>query len=133
MKFMILSDPSLVIIASYLICLTHALVKTRRGEEILQVQYMTMPQHKNPLPVGNQIYNFGRLFLGHHYYTLSLFYLCLSEEKIFFKEIMQIHYMTYTRPSTRIPALGVMIFTGLVDPSLNIITIPSICLTCAWE
>ena len=34
--------------------------------------YMPMPQHKRPCPVGHEIYNFCRTFLGHHYYILSL-------------------------------------------------------------
>ena len=48
-----------------------------------------MPKHKNPCPVGHKSYNFGRPFLGHHYYTciLSLSDLCLGEEKKIFKEI----------------------------------------------
>ena len=47
--------------------------------------------HYNDL---HEIYNFGTPFLGNHYYTLSLFDLCLGVEKIV-KEIMQFHYMTY--------------------------------------
>ena len=42
-----------------------------------------------------KIYNFGRPFLGHHYYTLGLSDQCLGVEKKIFKEIMQFHYMTY--------------------------------------
>ena len=42
-----------------------------------------------------EIYNFGTPFLCHHYYTLSLFDLCLGVEKKIVKEIMQFHYMTY--------------------------------------
>ena len=30
--------------------------------------YMATPLHKNPYPGGHEIYNFGRPFLGHHYY-----------------------------------------------------------------
>ena len=41
-----------------------------------------------------EIYNFGTLFLGHHYYTLSLFDLCVGVEKKIVKEIMQFQYMT---------------------------------------
>ena len=48
--------------------------------------------HYNDL---HEFYNFGTSFLSHHYYTLSLFDLCLGEEKEIFKEIMQFHYMTY--------------------------------------
>ena len=32
------------------------------------------------------MYNFGRLFRGHQYYTLSEFDICLSEEKKILKE-----------------------------------------------
>ena len=92
MKFTIMADPSLVIIALYLlIYLIHALVWTRRGEELLHVQYITTPQHKNSYPVGNLIYNSGRLFIGHHYFTFSLSDLCLSEEKRILKELMYFH------------------------------------------
>ena len=50
--------------------------------------------HQNPSPGVDDIYNFGRPFLGHHYYILSLSDLCLGVKKIF-KGIMHIHYMTY--------------------------------------
>ena len=46
-------DPSLFIIPLYLISLIHVLMWTRR-EEILHVHYMTMPQHKNPYPLGSR-------------------------------------------------------------------------------
>ena len=42
-----------------------------------------------------EIYNFGTPFLGHHYYTLTLFDLCLGVDKKIVKETMQFHYMTY--------------------------------------
>ena len=29
--------------------------------------YMDTSKHKNPCPVGDETYNFGRPFLGHHY------------------------------------------------------------------
>ena len=57
--------------------------------------YMAMPWHKNPCPGGHEIYNFGRPFLGLHYYILSLSDLCLGVEKKIFKGIMHFHYMTY--------------------------------------
>ena len=44
---------------------------------------------------GHEIYNFGRPFLGHHNYILSLSDLCLGVEKKIFKEIMHFHNMTY--------------------------------------
>ena len=52
---------------------------------------MAMPLHKNPCPGGHEIYNFGRPFLGLHYYTLSLYG---PEKKIF----MNISVYTITSP-----------------------------------
>ena len=46
-------------------------------------------------PGGHEIYNFGRPFLCHHNYILSLSDLCLGVEKKIFKEIMHFHNMTY--------------------------------------
>ena len=54
---------------------------------------MATPEHKNLCPWGHEIKNFGRPFLGHHYYILSLYDLCLVEEKKIFKEIMHFPYM----------------------------------------
>ena len=45
-----------------------------------------------------EIYNFGTPFLGHHYYTLNLFDLCLGIERKIFKEIMQFHYDKHKNP-----------------------------------
>ena len=42
-----------------------------------------------------EIYNFGRPFLGHHYYKLGLSDLCLGVEKMILKEIVQFPDMTY--------------------------------------
>ena len=44
---------------------------------------------------GHEIYNFGRLFIGLHYYILSLYDLCLGVKMKIFKEIMHFYYMTY--------------------------------------
>ena len=59
---------------------------------------MATPLHKNPCPGGHEIYNFGRPFRGHHYYTLSLSDLCLGVE--IFKEIHQFYtfYPKITSP-----------------------------------
>ena len=67
-------------------------------KEIMNFHYKTnmdttLP--KNPFPVGNEIYNFGRRFLRHHNYILSLSVLCLGVEKKIFQEIIYFHYMTY--------------------------------------
>ena len=43
-----------------------------------------MHQHKNPCPRGHIIYNLGRPFLGHQYYTLSLTEEGLGEEEEIF-------------------------------------------------
>ena len=43
--------------------------------EIMHFHYyitlMTTPLYKNPWPRGQEIYNFGKPFLGHHYNALS--------------------------------------------------------------
>ena len=46
--------------------------------------YMTTPMHKNPCPRGHEIYNFGRIFLGHDNYILGLSDQCLGVEKKIF-------------------------------------------------
>ena len=56
---------------------------------------MAMPERKNPCPGGHESYNFGRLFLGHHYFILSVSDLCLGVEKKIFKEIMHFYYIAY--------------------------------------
>ena len=48
--------------------------------------YMATPQHKNPCTRGHESYSFGRPFLGHDYYILSLSDLCLGVEKKIFKK-----------------------------------------------
>ena len=48
---------------------------------------------KKPGARDNEIFNFGRHFLGHHNNILTLYVLCLGEEKIFI-EIMYFHYIT---------------------------------------
>ena len=58
------------------------------------ITYIATPERKNPCPGGHESYNFGRPFLGHHYYILSLSDLYLGVEKKFLKEIMHFHYMT---------------------------------------
>ena len=87
--------------------------------------YMATPQHQNPCPGGHDSYNFGRPFLGHHYYyLLSLSDLCPRVKKKVFKEIMHFHYMTYmATPQHKNPCPGVMKVTISVDPSLVMVTI----------
>ena len=48
--------------------------------------YMATPEHKNPCPRGHEIYNFGRPFLGYHYYIFGLSDQCLRVEKKIFKQ-----------------------------------------------
>ena len=48
----------------------------------------------NACPRGHEIYNFGRPFLDHHYYLLSLSDPCPGVEKKIFKEILYFHYLT---------------------------------------
>ena len=42
-----------------------------------------MPNHKNPYPGSDEIYNSGRPFLGLHYYTRSLYRPCNRVERNF--------------------------------------------------
>ena len=56
---------------------------------------MVTPQHKNPYPGGHEIYKFGRPFLGHHYYLLSLYELFVwtmprSREEDFLKKYINL-------------------------------------------
>ena len=52
--------------------------------------YMSMPYHNNPCPIGHEIYNFGRPFLGPILYTqFYLIYICPGVEKIL-KEIHEL-------------------------------------------
>ena len=57
-----------------------------------------------PQPWGHIIYSFGRPFLDHRYYTLSLAELCPGEEKIF-KEILQF-YTSYSQNTPPPHSLG---------------------------
>ena len=125
MKFTILVHPSMVINTIYIFSLSDQCLGEQRKryfKEIMHFHYMTYmatPQHKNPDPGGHEIYNFGRPFLGHHYYILGLSDLCLGVEKKIVKEIMQIQYMTpmampqHKNPSPRCHE----IYTILVDPT----------------
>ena len=54
---------------------------------------MTTPLHKNPCPRGYKIYNFGILFLGHHYYTLSLYRPCTRVEKKILRKTSILHFL----------------------------------------
>ena len=76
---------------------------------------MATPQHKNPFSGGNEIYNFGIPFLGHHYYILYLSNGCPRGKKIK-------HITIRPCPSTRTLALGVMQFITFADPYLVIMT-----------
>ena len=46
---------------------------------------MTTSLLNNPCTGPHEIYNFSRPYIGHHYYILSLFDLCLGVEKKIFK------------------------------------------------
>ena len=73
-------------------------VEEKIFKEVIHFHYMTYmatPQHKNACTRNHEIYNFGRPFLGHHNYIHTLSVLCLGVENKTFKEIMQIHHMTY--------------------------------------
>ena len=93
MKFTILVDPSLDIKLNTVpsVCVICAWEK-RRIFLIMHFHYITYiatPWHKNLYPRAHEIYNFGRPFLGHHYYKLSLYGPCPGENNKIFKEIHQ--------------------------------------------
>ena len=99
-----------------------------------RVENIAMPYHQNPSPGDD--HDFGRPFLSHRYFILSLSDICMGVEKKIFKEVMHFHYMTslYGHAlAKKKPDPGVMKFTILVDPSLVIITIYLVCLIYAWE
>ena len=85
-----------------------------RREEILHFHFKTlaMPKYKNLYLESHKIYNFGRPFFDHHYYSLSLSDLCLDVEKMVFQEIVHFHNPC---SSTRILSPRVMKFTIKVD------------------
>ena len=72
-------------------------------KQIMHFHYMTYMA--TPQPWGHIIYSFGRPFLDHRYYTLSLTELCPGEEKIF-KEILQF-YTSYSQNTPPPPLVGV--------------------------
>ena len=70
---------------------------------------------------GHEFYKFGRPFLSHHNYALSLSKSCPRVEEKILKQIMQFNNITYmARPQQSTPTHGVMKFTILVDNSLVI-------------
>ena len=88
--------------------------------------YMARSQHKNPCPVGHEIYNFDRPFFGHHYYRyiLSLSDLCMGIEQKIFKEVpvIHFHYITcmYTAmPQHKNPCIGGHIIYNFGRPFLG--------------
>ena len=69
-----------------------------RQEEEKRVYVVSLYDHapaQESLSRGYEIYNFGRLFLSHHYSALSLSESCLRVEKKIFKEIMHFYFMKY--------------------------------------
>ena len=53
---------------------------------------MATPEHKKPLSVCHEIYNFNRPLLGHHYYTFNMRGLFLGIEKKILKEIIHVPF-----------------------------------------
>ena len=79
MKFTILVDPSFVIIIIYPVLNLSDLCPVYRRSKEIYFHYMAMPQHKNPCSRGHEIYNFGSLYLEHHYY---IYLVCLIYAKV---------------------------------------------------
>ena len=68
---------------------------------------MVRHYHIDPCTRDHEIYNFGRPFLGHHYYKLSLSDPCPGVRKKTFKDI----HLFYTFYSSSISPLGFMEYT----------------------
>ena len=62
-----------------------------------------MSLHKNPCSRSHEIYNFGKSYLGHHYYTHSLYGSCTRVEKTRFLK----KYINFTLFTPKLPPLGV--------------------------
>ena len=91
--------------------------------------HIATPSIKKHYPRGHEIYKFGKPFLGHHTYTLSLFDLCLKVEKTIVKELMHYNYMSFmTEPNKMTSVPGVMEFHNVVEPFLVLITLHLVCL-----
>ena len=55
---------------------------------------MATPYHKNPWPVGHDIYNFSRPFLSQHDYIPSLSDQCMGVEKKTLKNTSILHFLS---------------------------------------
>ena len=88
--------------------------------------------HKNHCLRGHEIYNFGRPFLGHHYYILGLSDLCLGEEKKIYKKNNAFSlYDIWPHPSTRTLARGREIYNfgrPFLDHNYYILGLSDLCL-----
>ena len=62
---------------------------------------MPTPQLKNPRPGGNEIYNFSKAFLCHHYYALCFSKMPRNREEFLKKCI------NFTLFTLKLPHLGV--------------------------
>lgn len=89
---------------------------------------MVEPQHNTPGLKDHKIDNLGKPVHGHQYHDLSFSDLCLGAEKKIFKKYCIFTITNNTPYCTRIPSLGVMVFTFLVDPSSVIIILNIVCL-----
>ena len=133
MKITILEYPSFIIIyMHYALSLSESCPwEETIFKEIIHFYYMTYmstPLHKNLCPGAHGIHNFGILFLGFHYFILSLSDLCLELERFFFfrKNAFSL-YDICPHPSKETIPRGSWNLQILVNPSLVIITIQIIC------
>ena len=76
---------------------------------------MTTPKHNNPSPAGNQIYNFGKLSLGHHYEFVKSVPQSIEED--FKRNNANSLYNVYGHTLTKNLCPRVMKFTILVESS----------------
>ena len=85
------------ILSLSLLCLVVELI----FKEIMHFRYMKdghATAKKSPAPGDHEIYNYGRPFLGHNYYTLSLYGPCPGVEKKILKKIHKFYTFTSKLP-----------------------------------
>ena len=70
---------------------------------------------KNPCPGGHEIYNCGRHFLGHHYYTLSLYGSAQEQIKKIFRDTHQF-YTFYPKITSPWGGVGGYEFYNFLSP-----------------
>ena len=72
--------------------INHALNDILTFSGVLSLEAATEPRHESPWPRDHGIYNFGRSFLGYHYYVLRLPDVSLGLGTLIFKQMYKSFY-----------------------------------------